>query len=73
MGRKSSYAIDVPQRHPLCPALSYPEWERLKEKIGLQDAINLGLRVTERDFLLDIYKKKSVPKHRMSPKGPSSA
>lgn len=68
MGKHPSYAIDIQQRHPLCPAISYPEWERLKEKIGLKGVIDLGFRVSERDTMLR-YGKKSVPKHRKNPKG----
>jgi hypothetical protein len=69
MGKHVSYAIDIQQRHPLCPAVSYPEWDRLTEKIGLDDAIALGFRVSRRDTVLRTGEKKSVPKHRISPKG----
>lgn len=68
MGRRPSFAIDVRNRHPFCPSLSYDEWERLKEKIGLKDTIELGFRTVERDRMLR-EGKKSVPKHRVSPKG----
>lgn len=68
MGKHQSFAIDVTQRHPFCPAISYPEWERLLEKIGLDATIALGFRVVERDSMLRLGKK-SVPKHRISPKG----
>lgn len=53
----------------MCPELTYTEWERLKDKIGLEDTIHLGLRISERDYLLRFGKKKSVPKHRINPKG----
>lgn len=69
MGRHPSYAIDVRNRHPFCPALSYEEWERLRDKIGLKATIDLGFRVTQRDFMLKYQNKKSVPKHRIGPKG----
>jgi len=68
MGRKPSYAIDVKNRHPFCPELSYEEWERLREKIGLDDTISLGFRLRERDLMLRSGKK-SVPKHRKNPRG----
>ena len=68
MGKRVSYAIDVPNRHPLCSAISYKEWDRLVEKIGLDDAISLGFRVRERDRMLEDGAK-SVPKHRISKRG----
>lgn len=69
MGRHPSFAIDVSHRHPICPALTYDEWDRLVQKIGVKDAVSLGFRVTHRDYLLEYENKKSVPKHRISPKG----
>lgn len=68
MGRRSSFHIDVRNRHPFCPALSYDEWGRLVEKIGVKDVVELGFRVRERDRMLKAGKK-SVPKHRNSGKG----
>jgi hypothetical protein len=69
VGKRTAFHIDVKNRHPFCPALSYDEWERLVQKIGMKDAINLGFRVTERDLILNYGDKKSVPKHRKNPKG----
>lgn len=68
MGKRSSYAIDVPRRHPFCPALTYDEFDRLWEKIGSQDTLALGFRTRERDRMLEDGKK-SVPKHRANSKG----
>lgn len=69
MGKRTAFHIDVPNRHPFCPALTYAEWDRLVEKIGLEDTIKLGFRVTERDYMINYGNKKSVPKHRKSLKG----
>lgn len=68
MGKRPSYAIDITQRHPLCESLAYDEFARLVTKIGLDDAIALGFRTRERDRMLE-NGKKSIPKHRNSPKG----
>ena len=68
MGKHPSYAIDVPNRHPFCEALTYDEFERLVTKIGRVAAINLGFRIRERDRMLEAGKL-SVPKHRKNPKG----
>jgi hypothetical protein len=70
MGKGLSTHIDVRNRHPFCPALSYDEWDRLVEKVGLEATIELGFRTSERDRLLRTGKK-SVPKHRKSAQGPS--
>lgn len=66
MGTRPSYAIDVTNRS-LCSELSWEEWLRLIDKIGLDEAIDLQVRVYARDRMLDDGKK-SVPKHRKNPK-----
>jgi hypothetical protein len=69
MGRRPSYAADFPNKDYLCPELTYDEFNRLVDNVGLREATDLAVRISRRDSMLKDGHK-SVPKHRKNPKGP---